>query len=653
MGCDIMVTMFNRIIRKLEAGVLFCIKWRYLIALIVFVLCVALNLHGSSIGLYDEMFLDDNDAGRSVLIGKSHAIRSDEWLVHTPYYMSQEYNDFGRESHMMSLGGQDMIIGYNAPVADITMIAKPFTWGYFLLGNEYGLSWYWCSKLILLILVSFELCMIVTRKNKKVSLLGTLMLVFAPTVQWWFVPHMVDVFFWGMAVFVLAYHFFMAKKWWRLLFAVLLCLSMITFVLALFPSLQLPVGLLMLVLFVVAMIRDKEDIAFRKSDAWQIVLMAVFVLGVLGYTIWMSKDALSALNDTVYPGHRVSLGGNYSVKDLFTDLTSFVLPFKDITYSNNCEVSTFIHFAPVFLLLYPVIRKKMKNDKNLLIGNALIVCIIVMVVFMIVGFPLLLAKLTGFSYINRMKIVYGLAATILSVWGIDMVWRRKLFTKKQVFEVLAIYGFLNVCFIGSNELSYLRFRYYLIMILGLLLLIYLMLMRHKKLFFVGMSAVMVLAGATVNPIARGVEPLFSHSLEKKINEISSTSPEDYWLAIGDTRLAAIGVANGARMLNMVNFYPDFSKWNLIDPEQEYKDIYNRYAHIAVYMTNEDTEFEPGESPDIFKLQLNYKDSLKWPIKYLLVSGKLDKSNRYYKQIYCDEGELHCVYERIVDEKKNN
>lgn len=643
------LSMWSKVFKVIKNIINFCIKWRYLIALVIFVFCVVFKVHGSSINEYNKMFDNYNQySSDSIIFGKSRAIRSDEFVVHTPYYISQAYNDYNKTSNMMSLEGQDMIVGYNAPVLDISIIAKPFTWGYVLLGNEYGLSWYWCSKLILLVLLSFELCMIVTKKNKLVSILGAIMIAFAPAVQWWFVPHMVDVFFWGMAVFVLAYRFFTSEKWLRVLYMVLLPLSVVTFVLALFPSLQISIGLTMLVLFIVCMIRDKKEITFKKKDIWRIVLMAAIAFGILGYTILTSKDAIKALYSTVYPGRRVSLGGIDGAKVLFTDLTTFLLPFRDITYSNNCEVSNFIHFAPIFLMLYPVIYKKMKRDKNMIVGNALLVCIIVMAVFMLVGFPELLAKLTFFSYINRMWIAYGLVATIFTIWGIDMIWKKQIFTKKQIFGVLAIYAFLYVCFVGANELSYAGWKYYLTAIAGLTILVFLMLKGYKKMFTIGTIVLVLVAGATVNPLAKGVGALFDHPLEKKINEIAKEDPEAYWLSTGDIRIASsFGIANGARFLNMVNFYPDYAKWEIIDPEGKNDSVYNRYAHMNIEIVEEDTRFEPSSSlPDLFTLYISCEDLGKWPVKYLLTDRKMEACKNDFREMYDDVESNYYIYERV-------
>ena len=490
--------------------------------------------------------------------------------------------------------------------------------------------------------------MIITRKNKKVSLFGALLISFSPVFQWFFVPHAEDVFFWGMAIVVLAYHFFMVARKTRFWLTPITTLALVGFVIALYPPLQVPIVFFDIALLIGLLIRDKKQITFKKKDAWFIAAGVVYTAVVLIYTLITSKDAIFTLLNTTYPGKRVSLGANETLSTLFTNLVSFTLPFKEITYSNSCEISNFIHFAPIFLILYPVIFKKLKKDKNMIIGNILVGAIAISVVFMFAGFPKLLAKLTLFSYADRMSMVYGFIATIFTVWGIDMIWKKKILNWKHILIALGTVAFLYFCFIGKSELTYLHLWQYCVIIFGLTLLGFLMLKRHKITFLVLASSVVLLAGATVNPIARGMSPLFEHPLEKKIHEIAENDKDAYWLAINDNRLSSIGIANGARVLDAVNFYPDFGKWKLIDENEENKDIYNRYAHIALSLTTDETQFTPGRTDDIFMLQLNYDDLLKTPVKYLVTAGRLDENQASFEEIYIDaEGDYH-IYERKIE-----
>ena len=642
----IMENFWKKITNFVDVFLSFCIKWRYLIALIVFVFCVIFQIHGSSIAEYNNLFDNSLEYNKeSIIKGKSRTIRGDEWAVSTPYFMSQKYNGFNKESNMMSLDGQDMIIGSNSPVLDITVVSKPFSWGFILLGNDYGLSWYWCLKVILFILMSFEFCMVITKGHKKISLFGSLLIAFAPSIQWWF--GIIDIFLFGMALFLVAYYFFIVKKkWQKNILTILFPFVAMAFVLPLYPALQIPLGFFYFVMLIAVLIRDKRAIRFSKIDVLRIMIAVGGFFAIFAYFVVTSWEGISAMLNTSYPGRRVLLGGDSNMKELFTDLTTFALPYKDITYSNSSEASTFIQFAPVLLMLYPTIYRKMKKDQNILVGNILVGCIAFVAIYMFVGFPELIAKLTMFSMVNRVHLTYGFIATIFTIWGISMIWKKQLFTKKQIFIVLAIYCLLYICFVGNNELTYFGWKYYLVVIAGLVGSVFLMLMNFKKTFLTVMTIVVFAAGFTVNPIARGIKPLTGHPLEKEMNRIAQEDPEAYWLAIDNNFLASIGIANGARVLNAVNYYPDFGKWKAIDPEGEKDDIYNRYAHINVALTEGETTLEPGVWDDAIVVNLSCGDLDKWNVKYLATAKALTACKDDFESIYTDTEGSYLIYKRI-------
>ena len=637
-------TTFLKIIEIIKKCVFFCIKWRYLIALIVFIFCVIFKIHGSSIAEYNLMFENSSEYNsESIILGESRSIRSDEWLVNVPYYMSQEYNDFNKDNTYVSIDGQDMLISGNGPVLDVTILAKPFMWGYVLFGGEYGLSWYWCLKVITLFLVSFEFCMIITRKNKKVSIIGMFMISLAPAIQWWSI---LDVHIYGMILLVLGYNFFTAnKKLYKYIYTIALPLIVVSFILILYPAFIIPTGMFMVVLLIILLIRDKNKITFKKIDIFKMIFMIYIVVGILIYTYITSKDAIVAMMNTAYPGSVTALGGNNTLKDLFTDLASFTLPFKDITYLNNCEISTFIHFAPVFLMLFPIMYKKAKYDKNIIVGKTLVICLVITMVFMLAGFPETLAKITLFSYITRMKITYGFVATIFTIWSIDLIWRKKILTRKNILVVLAIFAVLYICFIGQNELSYLPWWVYGIEIIGFSILCYVILMGYKKISTIGIILLMIISGATINPVMRGASALFEHPLEKKISEITDNDNNNYWMTVGDEeKLNGIGLVNGAKVINAVNYYPDYGKWGIIDPDKKYEEYYNRFAHIRISLTKKETEFDLIQN-DVVEVKLNCDDALNLPVKYLLTLGELNECSNNYEKIYDDTEGQYYIYER--------
>lgn len=616
---------------------------RYLLFLGLFIFCVIFKLHGSSIGMYDGIIQNKIYGSKTEIIGLSRGIRSDEWMVHTPYYFSQYYNNFNKYSKQMSYSGQNMILGYNAPVKDITSIAKPFTWGYMILGNEYGLSWYWCLKLLLLILVSFELLMIITKNDKKISLFGTLLISFAPPLQWWFVPHVTDVFFWAMAIMTITYHFFIAEtKKKKILFTILLPLSYIGYALALFPSCQVPLALISLALIIGFLVRDKDKITFTKKEWPRLAFSIILIISILSYFILTSIDDLKLLMSTVYPGARISVGNDMTYKDIFTDLTTVFLPYKEITYLNNCEASTFIHLCPLFLIVFSTIRKNIKEKNDYIIGLILLISIIIELTFSLVGFPEILAKITFFKYINRMSLIYGYTALLFTLWSIYAIYKYKIkFKTKTIIIAITVFGLSYIININTEQLKFMPMYIYILEIIYLCLISFGFLKSKKILPFILFSILIVISSFRINPISRGIDAFKNH---KTTNVISNITKKDdsYWLVTDSPAYAGYVLACGAKVANATNFYPDYEKWKLIDPKKEDDDKYNRYANMTVDLTREKTDFSLI-TPDHLHIKLNYQDLKKLKIKYIFTLNNLEndfKEENIKNKLFYEDSQIN-------------
>ena len=70
------------------------IKFRFLIAISIFILLVSFKINGSSIGAWD-MYASEliDQTENSLIMGDNRAIRSDEWMVQTTYYMAQAMSE--------------------------------------------------------------------------------------------------------------------------------------------------------------------------------------------------------------------------------------------------------------------------------------------------------------------------------------------------------------------------------------------------------------------------------------------------------------------------------------------------------------------------------------------------------------------------------
>ena len=127
-------------------------KLRFVIAGIIFLLCILLELHGSSIGMYAKLFqhpeLDIN------IFGRSRLIRTDEWVVFTPFAFSQYFTNFSMISDVIRGTATNVFMTYGQPVWHPAIIFRPAQIGYLFLDQGSGLAFFWMGRLIVLFLES-------------------------------------------------------------------------------------------------------------------------------------------------------------------------------------------------------------------------------------------------------------------------------------------------------------------------------------------------------------------------------------------------------------------------------------------------------------------------------------------------------------------
>ncbi|MDL2271221.1 hypothetical protein LJC03_05390, partial [Methanobrevibacter sp. OttesenSCG-928-I08] len=197
----------------------FLYKYRFILGGLALIISVLLELHGSSIAELNISNLEHNP-----LFGISRPIRSDEYNVNTMLAFSQYFNEFGYFSNIIRGSPTDMFIIYGQPVLDIAVIFRPFHWGYLFLSQGKGLSFFWVGRLIILFLVSFEMGMIFTKKNKILSLAYSLLITFSPLVQWWFaVNGLVEMLIFGQLSLILINFYTQTNDYYkRLLYSLVL-----------------------------------------------------------------------------------------------------------------------------------------------------------------------------------------------------------------------------------------------------------------------------------------------------------------------------------------------------------------------------------------------------------------------------------------------
>ncbi len=628
----------------------FCVKHRYVIAIIMFVLLVLCKVNFSSIGMWDIYIREGID---TTVFGKSRAIRSDEWLVTTPFNLAQQYNEFKLVNDNINIGNNDMNI-FHAPVLDLSVIVRIFSWGYILFGNAIGLSWAWVLKLIAMFIIYFELGRIITKKDNILSTMFAIWLTFSPAIMWW---SMLDTIAFAIAIIVL-FNAYVSNKNLGLKGKLLIAYGMIIFICqfayALYPAFQIPLAYIILAFIIVDFIKYHKNLTKRDYIIMAITLVITILL--LVYFLITSWDGIQAIMSTEYPGGRDETGGDYDFYRLTNYYTNFFTPYTD-DYENPCDIAAFIFpLISVLIVIATYSIKTIKNkeivkvlkDRNNWYIISLLIVLLIFLSWMSFNWPTILRKVSGlyFSPTKRTALIFELGGIILTVLLARKMFDRKekLINKKIAFVISIIISIIAFMLAKRSQYAetFSTFKF-TILIPAIFFINYTFLSSNKKAFVYTMVVISLFVGIYVNPITIGTSTITDTKIAKKAVEISKEDPEAIW--IGESQInAQYLIANGIKVLNGINEYPNYDWINILDPEYDYEEIWNRYAHIAIVLDDE-TDFDLL-STDIYFLHLTYDNLKELNIKYYYTDVKADEETMQkfsLETLYEDDIAIHYIY----------
>lgn len=605
-------------------------KYRYWIALVVFVLCILFEISGSSIGCW-KMFVNSNVTDDGVIIGKSRSIRSDEWAVLTPMSFSQKFDGFKYFSNLLRGTSTDVFMVYGLPTLNLMEIFRPFQIGFLILGIAKGLSFFWCGRCIALFLVSFEMGMIITKKNKLLSFLEAVLVTLAPMVQWWFaVNGVAEIFIFGQLAIILLNKYMNTdslKKRTGYLAGMVICAG--GYALVMYPAWQIPMAYVFGILAIWTIIENRKNCKINYKDIISIVI-AILVLGCcMGYIILKSSDTIKAVMGTVYPGARTETGGKVA-RSYIQYVMNIFMPFKESGINTNiCEEAVMFTLFPIGLIIaFISLIKEKSKDKCLIL---LLVVYGFLGIWCVYGFPQTLAKLTLLSNspANRTKIAVGFLDILILIRGLAII--KEPVKKRIAIPVSLVLSAILVYWSKKINPNYFRIPMLICMGIMCVYLFYFVLRykaKYTKIFLTcGLVFVMLMSGATVNPIRHGVGIIYDSEIIKKVQQIDKKE-EGTWIteALGFPMINYILMA-GVPSINTTNTYPDMEKWRKIDSEGQYEDVYNRYAHIIIKIIKSNEEKEEKFvliSPDSFEVYMTPDELLKLDVKYIFTCNNLEE-----------------------------
>lgn len=379
------------------------------VLLAILILCTVFKLHGSSVGMWNRVFRRPTPSSE-LLWGTPRNIRIDEWSLITPAMLSQAHHRPSFPVVNESWGSGRSPVVLNLPVRHWSLSFRPQYWGFFLLDVERAFAFYWTMKMVLLVGGLFLLLMLLTDGDFPVSLLGALCIYFSGFIQWWYstpamLPEMVGCF----ALAVVATHYIARSADRRVVLGAgaVLAASLLAFTFCLYPPFQIPLIFLGIALLVGSLLphrdRIKRDWPVRAATLAVTALVVVVLLAVFCAEM---KTTFDAIRNTVYPGSRVSQGGEVSVTRLFAGFFGFFMSETSYpsAWLNVCEASSFVLLFPVLVVWFGwrLARRRVGPME----WSLLVYCLAV-TLWVVVGWPSVLASVTGFRFVPSTRAILG------------------------------------------------------------------------------------------------------------------------------------------------------------------------------------------------------------------------------------------------------
>lgn len=630
---------------KLNEMYEFIHKNRYKIACMFLLYVTIFQYSGSSIVNFNsEIQSHSDDRKYHTLLGTARRIRTDEWATSTTYILSQGegQNKFSYFSDKLRGTSTDMFTVSNAPVKDILMLGRPFQIGFLLFGNSYGLSFYWYIRITAMMLGAYELLLILTNKKKKLSLAGAIVITFSAATQWWYC---MDTLIWGQIILCLVDKFMNTdKKKTKVFCGLALVSACLSYIFVFYPAWQVSFAYVFLAIAVWMLIKNfKNGYRFKVFDVSIIIITILCIALLLGRWYMLSKDTISALGNTAYPGDRCEKGGG--AINLYAYFYNIFFTFED--FPNPCEFASMLSFFPIPIILgaWYVIR----NKKNLSFWIPTILSSTFLVIWCKIGFPEWLSKLTLMSNspAGRASIALGTLNIYMLIYLMGSIEEDDKWINKKITYVLSAFATLYIIYQARKTCAYPyidKFKMlaggeiFLASIFGILN------MNNEKIrnyTMYGLIAIALLTGLRVNPIIRSTDIFYTKPVAVKMQEIKNENPDSLWV-VNDNGwyINDYALASGIKVLNSTNVYPNLELFETIlgDKAKEKEEIYNRYAHVNFNIVDEESDVELVYADNVV-INLNYNDLDKLNIEYILSKEDLNSKgfDREFEEIYNEDG----------------
>ena len=562
---------------------------------LILVIATLLKLNGSSSAMW-RFYADGRRPGQDLILGSAKDVRADEWMVQTPWILSQGASEPRFPVTNPNVGDLATALVANLPLHHWTTIFRPQFWGFFLLQFEYAFAWYWNLKWYAVIVGGFLFFRLVSRANVLAAAAGTSLVFFAPYIQWWYstgacLPETVGMTFVGLWAFHTVSR--ARTRWAIALSAAVLLFSIENFIYCCYPRFQIP--LLYFAALVAGWLFLTSPPRHRYRALRYSCLAAVLVLVIFCGWIWYGEvgPTLRMTAQLEYPGKVFSVGGEFPWVQFFIPflqfgMTEFHYPAGLVNASN---ASGFVLLLP-FLLALLITSSRGKRDALVAI---MVMFIAAVGYFMLVGVAPALARYSGWSlvYSTRCILPVGIASIVCLVRL--LAWKGRHRITRPSFAVAAALALGVAAWFGFSMVNK-RYQEYVSAPMvaaaaGYLAAVTVMVLCERRTNAIALLTGPILAAtAFVNPISRGLPGFYRSESYQFFRSFTQRDRTGRWLLLGsDARtnyLPYLVKAAGADVLNGIRCNPDMRLLSVLDPEKQQFNVWNRFAVIS-YVASKD------------------------------------------------------------------
>ena len=565
-----------------------------------FLALVAVGVSGSSFGVMlndpvsRSLWAVEGSQGR---LFKLRGIRGDEGRVLMPNVLAQIHHrpPFPVVNRNIGPDGQNMgVIGMTGvPVAQWAALARPATWGYFVLPMRQAMAWQWQLPFWGCFLALWCVLNLLRPDRRGLNLALSGAFCIAPYAAAWSNWPLYATMF-PLLAFLAFSKLITTREFYRVaLLSLILGWLLACWVLVLYPPWLVIVGSAMGFVGLGWAMERREQLHFGWLQAGGLLLAGLVALSLLGSWWIDTRDAISLIQATEYPGARGTLTGGdvnwwwhlrgYHNAETVASLAGPV--------TNQSEVSSYFYLPLLWAALAVMNWRSLAGRRY-----ALLACFLFVLcywIFSFFGVPAWLAKYTLWGHMptGRMEVGMGLVGIFIltlstgpyvrSGWRNSFGWPFLVAAASAGLIALAIVNTPDVLLPGRDWLL-------TITMAGSGALICWWILRGREGAGVAMLVtVHLIATLHFNPIVRA--PLSVALDEGHRIYINAPAEEGHLhrtLVIGDGGTGALAFAAvGLPVVNGVLYYPHADFWRRMGlPESDWK-IVNRYQHLAIELSD--------------------------------------------------------------------